>query len=88
MQRPFAYSNSVMQKIFMKILFPKLQAGGGYELLRTSQQSNRSLEVIPPPSSGYTVTYLKGIIGQAKVYIRPLQSDLDTSLVEEDVVSE
>ena len=31
------------------------QAGGyGYELLRTSERSNKELAVIPPPSGGYT----------------------------------
>lgn len=69
-------------------LFPKLQAGGGYELLRTSQESNRNLEVIPSPPSGYTVSYLKGVVGQAKIYVRPLQKDLDDSPLEEgDAVS-
>ena len=67
--------------------FPKLRAGGGYELLRSSQRNNRNLEVIPPPPSGYSVSYLKGVVGQAKIYIRPLQQSLDTSPIEgEDTV--
>ena len=33
-------------------VFPKSQAGGGYELLRISQQSNHDLVVIPSPLSG------------------------------------
>ena len=57
--------------------FPKLRAGGGYELLRTSERNNRTLDVIPPPPSGYTVAYLKSVAGQAKIYVRPLQKDLD-----------
>ena len=44
--------------------------GGGYELLRTVPN------VIPPPQGGYTVEYLKNIVSQAKVYIRPLQKNL------------
>ena len=48
--------------------FPKLCAGGGYELLRTNERSSRSLDVIPPPPSGYTAAYLKSVAGQAKIY--------------------
>jgi hypothetical protein len=47
--------------------FPKLCQGGGYELLRTSQHNTRSLDVIPPPPSGYTVAYLRSVAGQAKI---------------------
>ena len=56
--------------------FPKLKDGGGYELLRTSDRSNRELEVIPSPPGNYTVCFLKLIVLQAKVYIRPLQQNL------------
>ena len=67
--------------------FPKLRAGGGYELLRASERNTRSLDVIPPPPSGYTVAYLKSVAGQAKIYIRPLQKDLDlTPTLGEDTV--
>ena len=56
--------------------FPKLAEGGGYELMRTKQNNNRELRVIPPLSDGYTAEYLKAIVGQAKLYIRPIQKDL------------
>ena len=36
----------------------------------------RLLQVIPSPSDGYSVTYLKEVLRQAKVYIRPMQKDL------------
>ena len=62
--------------------FPKLHTGGGYELLRTNERNSRSLDVIPPPPSGYTVEYLKSVAGQAKIYIRPLQKDLDLAPAE------
>ena len=56
--------------------------------MRSSDRSNRSLAVIPSPSSGYTIAYLRSVAGQAKVYIRPLQKDLDLSPVDEsDAVS-
>ena len=57
--------------------FPKLRSGGGYKLLRTSERNNRTLDVIPPPLSVYTVAYLKSVAGQAKIDVRPLQKDLD-----------
>ena len=63
--------------------FPKLADGGGYELLRTCANS-RELTVIPAPSGGYTTSYVKSIVNQAKVYIRPLQKDLS---LEEEIVS-
>ena len=57
--------------------FPKLREAGGYELLRTCDRNARYIDVIPPPPSGYDVTYLKSVAGQAKIYVRPLQKDLD-----------
>ena len=37
--------------------FPKLRSGGGYEVMKPSDRSNRSLDVIPCPPSGYTIAY-------------------------------
>ena len=37
--------------------------------------------IIPCPPSGYTIVYLKNVAGQAKMYIRQLQKDLDLSPV-------
>ena len=56
--------------------FPRLQDGGGYELLRVAESGLRTLHVIPQPSDGYSVTFLKDVLRQAKVYIRPMQRDL------------
>lgn len=61
--------------------FPKLADGGGYELLRLSEM--RNLEIISEPASGYSVEYLKSV-SSAKIFIRPLQRNLDT---DENVVS-
>ena len=44
------------------------------ELLRTAEGNSRLLHVIPPLAGGYTASYLKSIMAQSKVYIRPLQS--------------
>ena len=68
--------------------FPKLRKGGGYELLRSVGNSHQ-LEVIPPPSGGYTALYVKNVVNKAMVYVRPLQRDLclDEILTNDDVVS-
>ena len=56
--------------------FPNLFRGGGFELLRTEEGYSKELAVIPIPDGGYTVDYLKAVAHNAKIYIRPLQSDL------------
>lgn len=56
--------------------FPRLKDGGGYELLRIGESGQRVLHVIPPLPEGYTVSYLKEVVRNAKIYVRPLQKDL------------
>ena len=51
--------------------FPKL-AGLDFEFLRTG--SHQKLMVISRPAQGMTITYLRDIVQQSKMYIRPLQS--------------
>ena len=70
--------NATAQDVYdvLEYQFPKLKEGGGFELLRTCEGGSRELEVVPIPSNGYTVDYLKAIIHSAKLYIRPLQTDL------------
>ena len=57
----------------LKTHYPKLEIAGGY-LLMCSHSSSRSLEEIKPP---YYVERLKRKTGQCKIFIRPLQSNLD-----------
>ena len=64
--------------------YPKLRSGGGFELLRSCEGNSKELAIIPPPPAGYTVSYLKSIMGHAKVYIRPLQSDLSMEVMDCD----
>lgn len=45
--------------------FPKLCDAGGYELLQTIGNS-QELHVIPPPSGGYTTSYVKNVVNPAK----------------------
>ncbi len=60
--------------------FPKLKEAGGFEFLRVSDRS-RTLEIIPLPPEGYTVSYLKDVVQQAKLYVRPIQKNLSLELV-------
>lgn len=41
--------------------YPKLKAGGGFELLRSGIGS--SLAFLPPPATGYSVPYLRDQAG-------------------------
>ena len=86
----FEYGESFEFHESITSAFPRLAQGGGYELLRTKQNTNRELCVIPPPPGGYTVDYLKSMVSQAKIYIRPIQRDLPLTPViaeSDDVVS-
>ena len=56
--------------------FPQLRDAGGYELLRVPLRGRSDLEQIPRPIGGYTVSFLKDVVKQAKIYIRPIQRDL------------
>ncbi|XP_060759750.1 uncharacterized protein LOC132870181 [Neoarius graeffei] len=71
---PMVITNKLME------VYPKLQEGGGFELLKiTGPTRSRSLALLPCPSTGYTLAFLKDpstMIGQATLYIRPLQQDL------------
>lgn len=68
--------NSVEFDYKLKMAFPKLEMAGGY-ILMCSHNTRRTLEEIKPP---YTVQRLKRETGQCKIFIRPLQSDLDLTL--------
>ena len=55
--------------------FPKLRDSGGFELLKTHDRS-KLLDEIDVPPSGYSVPYLKAVVHNAKIFVRPLQKDL------------
>lgn len=61
--------------------FPKLKAAGGVQLLRTAVGCSSSLEVIRVPPEGYSAQYLADRcgLGQAMIYVRPLQTSLSVS---------
>ena len=56
--------------------FKELDGTGGYTLLRLTNNSTTLLE-IEPPKSGVNVKYLKDILKSAKLFIRPLQVDIN-----------
>ncbi len=56
--------------------YPLLAEGGGFEVLRTTANSSKMLTPLPVPPGGYTVPYLKSVLGQARGFIRPLQTNL------------
>ena len=56
--------------------FPNLSTAGGFELMRTPEGGGKILDVIASPESGYNVPYLKAVVHQSKIYIRPLQQNL------------
>lgn len=59
------------------LAFPGLKDGGGYELLCVGGSGAQNTpQLIPQPAQGYSVSYLKEVVRQAKVYIRPVQRDL------------
>ena len=78
------YSKATSSEFFEKLLevFPKLQEAGGYEIIRCGVTGSSSLlTVINPPSTGYSVPFLRDCsgLGQALAYLRPLQRDLNQS---------
>ena len=46
-------------------------------MLHVPEEGGRDLEPIKAPKDGYSVEYLKAVVHNAKVYIRPLQKNLD-----------
>lgn len=58
--------------------FKGLEKAGGYTLLRLGTNSTKLL-AIEPPKGGMNVRYLKDILKSAKLFIRPLQSDINVA---------
>ena len=56
--------------------YPSLSHAGGYKFLRCDSGGNGKLLVIVPQAGGCTAEYLKGVVGGAKLYTRPLQKNI------------
>ena len=65
----------------LKEAFPELQFTGGYTLLRARTAS--SLVVIDPPKGGFNIRYLKDILQSARLYVRPLQNDIEGEVLQQ-----
>ena len=81
-----ANSSAIELEEKLEEVFPRLVNGRGFELLRRGSSGN-CLIVIHKPGSGYTVKYLResASLGQALLYVRPLQTNLDASPEESSV---
>ena len=70
--------------------FPKLKGGGGFELMRCGANSRVLEPIVSAALKSPRATQER--VGRSKVYIRPIQADLDTAPVEsenlnQDIVS-
>ena len=63
-------------RVGLKEAFPKLNDSGGYEFMH-AKPGSRELNVIREGQNGYTVDFLKRFVGQGRLYVRPIQRDLD-----------
>lgn len=63
--------------------FPPLEQCGGYNLMRLASNST-DLITITSPKWGMTVKYLREILRSAKLFIRPLQTDISIEHIIED----
>ena len=80
-----ADSNSLDIHLELCSQFPRLNEAGGYELLRVPEGGGKSIEVVACPEAGYTVSYLKAVVHNAKVFIRPLQINFSVEPEKEEV---
>ena len=62
----------------LKETFPVLNSTGGYTLLRPAAGKANDLVMIKPPRGGFNTRYLKDIIKSTCMYVRPLQSDINS----------
>ena len=67
--------------------YPHLKDCGGYCLMRLRSGSSE-LVTIESPKSGFTMKYLKDILKTAKLFIRPLQKDIEEASVKEEEENE
>ena len=67
--------------------FKELEKAGGYTLLHLATNST-TLLAIEPPKGGMNVRYLKDILKSAKLFVRPLQSDINIADHEKNADSE
>ena len=66
-------------KTKLEEVYPKLETGGGFEIMRHGGAQVNNLIVIQPPRSGYSVPFLRGTAGQGQAiaFFLPIQINLD-----------
>ena len=55
--------------------------------MRVSDDKTKNLMEIPMSANGYSISYLKSTLGQAKAKIRPIQKDLSLEVSDANKVS-
>lgn len=72
-------------RVKLEEVYPGLKDCGGFELLRSSVGSRVALELVKMPQNGFSTNFLANdsALGQALLYIRPIQKDIDTGQLEE-----
>jgi len=63
--------------------WPVLENCGGYTLLRLAENSHSLVEIEPPLSGHISVQFLKSILNNATLYIRPLQRSIEFADMQE-----
>ena len=76
-------ANASDVKAKLEEIYPKLSRGGGFDILRSGSNCG-DLMLLSPPRHGYSVPFLRDVagLGQAIAYVRPIQTNLSTELIE------
>ena len=79
----FTQNGELVYKMLLE-KFPKLENAGGFDLslFQRGGGDDYGFHTISPP---HTPTRLKDICGQAKIYIRPIQQDIDLEVRDVDI---
>jgi hypothetical protein len=80
----FNWKASVAEvKTKLEEVYPKLENGRGFEIMRRGSEQVNDVMIIQPPRSGYSVPFLRDAagLGQAIAFIRPIQINLDIQAV-------
>lgn len=73
------YGDSESLDAALKALFPPLADTGSYDLPIQCRETGKGLNQILCPPEGYCAEYLKSVVGNSKIFIRPLQKLVQTS---------
>ena len=68
--------------------YPVLESCGGYSLLRLAENSHNLVEIEDPLDVLIDVEYLKNILNNATLYIRPLQRDISPDDMKQVMLNE